>query len=122
MQKSESQKYRCPKCAAMPGDPCLTVDGRVAEKVHYGRPNPPGDSHAGAAYRRAVSTLATSPLRPSVSSPGIWVGAEFMGQGLTVPYGAWVCPCGESREVLSREGVDEMNCAYTAHADCRKES
>lgn len=29
---------RCPKCGAEQGEYCVTRGGRVAEKVHYGRP------------------------------------------------------------------------------------
>ncbi|WP_455907447.1 zinc finger domain-containing protein [Streptomyces nigra] len=38
MQKPEHQKSKCPKCGAGRGEPCTRRDGRVAAKVHYGRP------------------------------------------------------------------------------------
>lgn len=113
MQITEHQKYRCPKCAAAPGAPCLTMDGREAAKVHWGRPV--GGPHA----RRAEATLQSSPLRPSASAPGIWIGSEFVSRDVSVPYGVWYCRCGASLEALSVEGVAEMNRAYADHAGCR---
>jgi hypothetical protein len=38
MQNPDHQKSKCPKCHAGQGEPCRTVHGVVAEKVHYGRP------------------------------------------------------------------------------------
>lgn len=117
MQNPDSQKYRCPKCSALPGSPCLTLDGREAQKVHFGRPEP--GPRQSAAFRRAEESLRTSPLRPTSSATGIWIGSEFISRTESVPYGVWVCPCGESREVLSAAGVVEMNEAYAAHSACR---
>jgi hypothetical protein len=117
MQRIESQKYHCPKCKAEPGRPCVTTWGVEAEKVHYGRPDPSPKLRA--AFRRAEETLRTSPLHPTAASTGIWIGSEFVSRDESVPYGAWYCPCGESREVLSLAGVVEMNERYAEHAPCR---
>jgi hypothetical protein len=38
MQNPDHQKAHCPKCHADRGEPCVTIHGAVAEKVHYGRP------------------------------------------------------------------------------------
>lgn len=117
MQNSQSQTHKCPKCDALPGQPCVTIDGREAAKVHYGRPGPgPGAQRA---FEVAERTLRTSPLRPNAQSTGIWIGSEFVGRGESVPYGAWYCPCGENREALSAFGVMEMNRLYGEHAGCR---
>lgn len=117
MQNPQSQKYRCPKCGAQPGRPCLTVDGRVAGKVHYGRPDPSPRERS--AFLRAEEILRTSPLRPTRSSPGIWAGSVFVSRSESVPYGVWVCSCGASREALSLLGVLEMNEEYGRHQQCR---
>lgn len=122
MQNTESQRYKCPRCVAQPGEPCLTVDGRVAEKVHYGRPHPPSNPRMALAYERAQRALDTSPLRPTPERTGIWVGSEFVSRDVVIPYGAWYCPCGEHRVALSKEGVIEMNLAYADHAECRERS
>lgn len=39
MQDPAHQLSRCPTCQATRGEPCRTRDGRVAHKVHYGRPH-----------------------------------------------------------------------------------
>lgn len=122
MQNTQSQTYKCPKCGALPGTPCVTIDGREAMKVHYGRPNRPEDPRMAAAFERAEIALSTSPLRPSVSKPGVWIGSEYVGRDVDVPYGAWYCSCGEERVTLSRAGVDEINRLYGEHADCREKS
>jgi hypothetical protein len=38
MQDPKHIKSKCPKCHAERFQPCITNDGRVADKVHYGRP------------------------------------------------------------------------------------
>ena len=119
MQNAESQKYRCPKCEARPGEPCFTLDGREAGKVHYGRPVPPADARTARAYARAENTLRTSPLRPSGGSPGIWIGSEFVSRSESVPYGAWYCSCGSAAEALSLEGVLGLQVLYAEHRGCR---
>lgn len=117
MQNPESKTYHCPKCGAQPGADCLTIDGRVAAKVHYGRPERP--PHLMRAWDEAVRILATSPLRPTPQRTGIWVGSVRAGRGQEVPYGVWHCPCGENFEALSLEGVVKINELYAAHAGCR---
>lgn len=112
MQLASSQSYQCPRCPAKPGEPCITVHGDVAEKVHYGRPAPP-------ALSRAKANLESSSLRPTASGTGIWIGSEYAGRGESVPYGAWYCPCGEHREALGLADVLEMNDRYAGHAACR---
>lgn len=37
-QVEEHQLARCPKCKAEQGQPCTTNSGKIADKVHYGRP------------------------------------------------------------------------------------
>lgn len=37
-QVSEHQLAKCPTCHASRGEPCVTRGGRIAQKVHYGRP------------------------------------------------------------------------------------
>lgn len=37
-QVEEHTRSKCPTCGADRGEPCVTRDGRLAEKVHYGRP------------------------------------------------------------------------------------
>ena len=37
-QEPEHQLSKCPKCRAGRNEPCVTTDGREAERVHYGRP------------------------------------------------------------------------------------
>lgn len=37
-QVAEHQRAKCPTCHASQGEPCVTRSGRIAEKVHYGRP------------------------------------------------------------------------------------
>jgi hypothetical protein len=118
MQNTESQKYRCSKCEAESGEPCRAADGRIAEKVHYGRSSWV-DKRLIEARAKAEETLRTSLLRPTATSTGIWIGSVFVSRDESVPYGAWYCPCGESREVLSLTGVVEMNERYAEHAPCR---
>lgn len=118
MQNTESQRQRCPKCQAGPGEPCVTLSGELAEKVHYGR----GgwlDKRILDARREAKRILRTSPLRPTPQATGIWAGSVFVSRNESVPYGAWVCPCGESREALTLTGVLEMNERYAEHRACR---
>jgi hypothetical protein len=38
MQNPEHTKAKCATCGADRGWPCKTRNGRIAEKVHYGRP------------------------------------------------------------------------------------
>ena len=38
MQVEDHTKSKCPTCGAGRGEPCITEDGYVAERVHYGRP------------------------------------------------------------------------------------
>lgn len=37
-QVEENIRSKCPKCGADRGEYCTTNGGRIAEKVHYGRP------------------------------------------------------------------------------------
>lgn len=120
MQRIESQKYRCPECEAAPGEPCVTTWGAVAEKVHYGRPDAPLSGRMEKAFREAERILRTSPLRPTPDATGIWAGSVFVSRSESVPYGAWVCPCGEGREALTLTGVLEMNERHAEHAECRR--
>lgn len=118
MQNTESQKQQCPKCDAGPGEPCVTLSGEVAEKVHHGRSSWL-DRRISKARGEAREALRTSPLRPTPHATGIWIGSAFVSRDNSVPYGAWCCPCGESREALSLEGVLEMNRLYAEHSRCR---
>jgi len=120
MQNEDSWKYPCPKCEAAVGSPCVTLDGREAEKVHYGRPNRPTDRRMAAARERVRKTMATSKLRPTPASPGIWIGSEFVSRNESLPYGVWVCSCGEFREARSLLEVTEMNLRYAEHEQCRQ--
>lgn len=117
MQNPESQQHRCPKCHALPGNPCVTLYGREAERVHYGRPQPsPVQLRA---YGRIRETMASSSLRPTVENTGIWFGSEYIGKGEGVPYGAWQCPCGESMTAIGDFEVRTMNALYAEHGHCR---
>lgn len=119
MQNPEHQKSKCPKCRADRGEPCVTLEGRVADKVHYGRPSWL-DPAIKKAHQEAKHALRTSPLRPTATSTGIWIGSVFVNRDYSVPYGAWHCPCGESREAVTLSGVLAMNELYAQHAACRK--
>jgi hypothetical protein len=118
MQNPEHQKSKCSKCHAGPGEPCVTLEGWVAEKVHYGRPSWL-DPAIKKAHQNVKEALRTSRLRPTKTRTGIWAGSEFVNRDYSVPYGAWYCPCGEAREALGLAAVLAMNYAYAEHAPCR---
>lgn len=116
-QNHASQQQRCPKCHAQPGEPCMTLEGYEAEKVHYGRPHPsPREVQALEAAQRAA---ATSRIRPNPNLPGILLGSEYVGRNQSIPYAVWFCACGESSEAVGA-GVGRVQRAYEQHAACRQ--
>ena len=41
MQNPKHMRKPCGSCGADSGQPCITVDGYIAERVHWGRTSPP---------------------------------------------------------------------------------
>lgn len=41
MQDPKNMRKGCDTCGADPNQPCITVDGYIAERVHWGRGSPP---------------------------------------------------------------------------------
>lgn len=79
MTQVECHQYaRCPKCGADRGEPCTTLSGREAERVHYGRPY--WSSKVGvpreANWARRKAREAWEPMAPGTPH-GWWLAADM---------------------------------------------
>lgn len=103
MQIADHQRSKCAVCHANRGEPCRTLDGRIAERVHFGRPgwsdrvNPWSLPSAGPVFIPETRGERVARLSKPCS---YWIADHYCGSsGARQFMNAWLCEAHAPKQV-----------------------